>query len=405
MRLALISEHYPPMRTSAAIQMHDLAIEFFRQGHEPIVITPSIGLNTPWETEIMDGVQVLRLSGARKHDNGSYFSRTLSEFILPFMMILNLRKSPFSDERWELIAWYSPTIFLGPLIWKMKRSSGCYAYLVLRDIFPEWAYDLGLIRKGVTYSFFKLIANFQYSMADAIGVQTKSNLSYLTAWVNRYRRHLEVLQNWQTPGKNIGSSITVSKTFLAGRKIFAYIGNMGIAQGMDIFIDLAASLKNNEELGFLFVGRGSEVTRLKDRTKALSLSNILFFNEVDPLEIPGLLEQCHVGLLALDTRHKTHNIPGKFLTYLLASIPVLARVNVGTDLAQLIEDEGVGKVYVGESVEEFRILAEEIVNSQVSYELMSSNGRKLAKRMFSTTTAVHQILKASSDNFSFPPKF
>ncbi|HIO83328.1 MAG TPA: glycosyltransferase WbuB, partial [Deltaproteobacteria bacterium] len=73
--------------------------------------------------------------------------------------------------------------------------------------------------------------------------------------------------------------------------------------------------------------------------------------------------------------------------------------------AQLIEDEGVGKVYVGESVEEFRILAEEIVNSQVSYELMSSNGRKLAKRMFSTTTAVHQILKASSDNFSFPPKF
>jgi len=61
----------------------------------------------------------------------------------------------------------------------------------------------------------------------------------------------------------------------------------------------------------------------------------------------------------------------------------------------------VGKVYVGESVEEFRLLAEEIVNSQVSYELMSSNGRKLAKSMFSTTTEVHQIFKASSDNFSF----
>lgn len=389
------------MRTSAAIQMHDLAIEFFRQGHEPIVITPSTGLNTPWETEIMDGVQVLRLAVARKRDTGSYFLRTISELIVPFRMMLNLRKSPFRNEQWKLIAWYSPTIFLGPLIWQIKRSSGCYAYLVLRDIFPEWAHDLGLIRKGITYAFFKLIANFQYSIADTIGVQTASNLSYLKAWTNRPNRHLEVLYNWQTQSKNIGSSITVSNTFLAGRKIFAYIGNMGIAQGMDIFIDLAASLKNNKEFGFLFVGRGSEFTRLKDRTKAHSLSNILFFNEVDPQEIPGILEQCHIGLLALDTRHKTHNIPGKFLTYLLASIPVLARVNAGTDLEKLIEEEGVGKVYVGESVEEFRKLAEEIVNSKVSYELMSSNGRKLAKRMFSTTAAVNQILKASSDNYLF----
>ena len=60
-----------------------------------------------------------------------------------------------------------------------------------------------------------------------------------------------------------------------------------------------------------------------------------------------------------------------------------------------------GKVYVGVSVEEFRILAEEIVNSQVSYELMSSNGCKLAKSMFSKTSELHQIFKASSDNYFF----
>ena len=120
--------------------------------------------------------------------------------------------------------------------------------------------------------------------------------------------------------------------------------------------------------------------------------------------MPGLLEQCHIGLLALDPRHTTHNIPGKFLTYLLASLPVLARVNSGTDLAHLIEDEGVGKVYIGESVEEFRILAQEIVCNQVSYELMSSNGLKLAESVFSTTSAVHQILTTYLDNSSFSPK-
>ena len=144
----------------------------------------------------------------------------------------------------------------------------------------------------------------------------------------------------------------------------------------------------------MFVGRGSDVNRLKDRAKELSLSNLLFFDEVDPQEMPGLLEQCHIGLLALDPRHKTHNIPGKFLTYLLASLPILARVNSGTDLAHLIEEEGLGKVYVGDSVVALRALAEEIIYNQKSYENMASRGQKLAKQMFSSKTAVQQIINA-----------
>jgi len=51
------------MRTSAAIQMQDLAIEFFRQGHEPIVITQSNEINDEYEAGVMDGIQVLRLGG------------------------------------------------------------------------------------------------------------------------------------------------------------------------------------------------------------------------------------------------------------------------------------------------------------------------------------------------------
>ena len=391
MKVALISEHYPPMRTSAAVQMQDLAKELLRQGHEPMVITPSNEIDTKWEEIFLDGIQVLRLAGQSINKTESYFLRTLSEFLLPFLMIYKLHQSPFNDLKWELIIWYSPSIFFGPLIWRMKRNSGCKTYLILRDIFPEWALDLGLIRKGVPYAFFKLITNFQYYTADTIGVQTKSNLIYLTKWANRPNRNLPVLQNWQTPRKNVGSSINITNTSLAGRKIFAYVGNMGIAQGMDIFIDLAEQLKNNTDLGFLFVGRGSEVIRLKSCIKKLSLSNILFFDEIDSQEIPGLLEQCHIGLLALDPRHTTHNIPGKFITYILGSLPILARVNAG-DLKNLIEEEGVGKVYVGDSIVELKTLAEDIIYNQKSYELMASRGHKLAKKMFSSKNAVHQII-------------
>jgi glycosyltransferase involved in cell wall biosynthesis len=229
-------------------------------------------------------------------------------------------------------------------------------------------------------------------MADTIGIQSSSNLVYLATWIKTAARRVEVLQNWQAPLQNIGSTIVIEKTALSGRKIFVYIGNMGIAQGMDIFIDLANQLNNRLDIGFLFVGRGSEVNRLKSRAIDLSLSNTLFFDEVDSNEMPGLLAQCHIGLVALDPRHRTHNIPGKFLTYLMAGLPVLARINADTDLMKLIEEKDVGRVFVGESIEMLKKIAEQMVDYPVIGEAMGLRGRILGREMFSPETAVRQIV-------------
>jgi glycosyltransferase involved in cell wall biosynthesis len=392
LRVALVSIHYPPLCTSAAVQMSDLAQEFVRQGHETLVITPLEGLTSYWSIEFIGGVQVLHLASLKISLNNK-LQRTIYEFSLPFLMILGLRKSPHRNKKWDLVVWYSPTIFFGLLIFYIKCKSACKAYLILRDIFPEWAYDLGVIRKGFAYHFFKIVANFQYAIADAIGVQTISNLDYFVEWKKKYGKRLEVLQNWQTPIKKVNSSIQIMETALAGRKIFVYIGNMGVAQGMDIMLDLAFQFIHRDDVGFLFVGRGSEVVRLRIKVAELSFPNILFFDEIKSDEMPGLLAQCHVGLIALDPRHKSHNIPGKFLTYLNAGIPVLARVNPNTDLVNLIEGQGVGLVYVGESIKVFKKMAEEIIDDSVQYQRMASKGPMLAKEIFSTSNAVRQIIQ------------
>ncbi|MDD2878988.1 MAG: hypothetical protein PHQ58_00995 [Rhodoferax sp.] len=48
-------------------------------------------------------------------------------------------------------------------------------------------------------------------------------------------------------------------------------------------------------------------------------------------------------MAALDPRHKTHNIPGKFLSYMQSGLPVLATINAGNDLADVIQTERVGR--------------------------------------------------------------
>ena len=393
MRIALIADTFPPLRTSGAVQLRDLSREFARQGHQLTVLLPASDLDRDWELQNADGVEVLRLRAPRTKDIG-YVRRTLGELLMPFAMLRNLRKSPLARQKWDGVVWYAPSIFHGPLARALKRASGCKGYLIIRDIFPEWAVDMGLMGRGLPYRFFDAVARYQYSVADVIGVQTPGNLAYFENWRQLPGRTLEVLQNWLGEPAKKPCAIRVDATLLAGRKVFVYAGNMGVAQGMDRVLDLAERLLHRPDVGFLFVGRGSDAARLKTTAQARGLSNVVFFDEIDPDEIPDLYAQCSVGIVALDPRHQSHNIPGKFLTYMQSGLPVLANVNAGNDLAALIRREQVGQVCESNDVEQLARMAETLL-SQISTDLaLPLRCSQLFARQFSVEQAVCQILTA-----------
>ena len=144
------------------------------------------------------------------------------------------------------------------------------------------------------------------------------------------------------------------------------------------------------------MGRGTETERLKALVDSRKLDNVLFYDEIDPKEILSLLSICHVGLISLDPLHKSHNVPGKFLSYMQAGLPVLAKINKGTDLASLIEKEGVGYVYTGGEIYEFQHLAEELIDNKKKLREMSERGQALSCSMFSSYHAARQIVTSLS---------
>lgn len=393
MRIALIADTFPPIQTSGAVQLRDLCREFARQGHAITVFLPASEQPVPWLLQGIDSVQVLRLRAPRMKGTG-YVRRTLAEFMMPFAMLKQFRKSPLAHVRWEGIIWYSPSIFHGPLVKALKKNSECKGYLIVRDIFPRWAADLGLMGRGLPYCFFDTIARYQYSVADVIGVQSEGNAAYFERWLNGPRRKLEVLQNWLGERGELPSSVQLGDTILRGRKIFIYAGNMGIAQALDILLQLAERFISREDIGFLFVGRGSDVARLKSLAQKRNLNNVLFCDEIHPDEISDLYAQCSAGIVALDPRHTTHNIPGKFLTYLQSGLPVLANINAGNDIADLIRDERVGQVCETSNLDNLTELVEKLL-TQIECDVdLPARCRRLFQRKFAAKKAVDQIISA-----------
>jgi hypothetical protein len=167
-------------------------------------------------------------------------------------------------------------------------------------------------------------------------------LKYFKQKNPKLNAYTEVLWNWIGGGNEIPCSIDLDITALANRKIFIYAGNMGVAQGIKNLIDLAKAVSDQKDIGFIFVGRGSEVENLKKYSISNNLGNTLFFDEMSSTEVLALCRKCHVGMISLDTRHKSHNIPGKFLLYLKANLRILAIGNKGNDLEDIIKKYSLG---------------------------------------------------------------
>lgn len=371
--------------------MTDLANKFAEKNHDVTVITPTSDFKIKSSLSNYTNLKIFTFRSFAIVNIG-FFKRAINEMLLPILFLFAYISNSINKKRFDYIIWYSPSIFLSPIIWLLKIRFKAKTYLILRDIFPEWTLDLGLMKKGFIFNFFKLIALFQYKVADTVGIQSKSNFEIIKNKVNS--TNVEVLNNWNSESEIADlNEDNIKLDLLENKKIITYIGNMGIAQDMYFLIDLAEKFQlNNFESIFLFVGRGTEVKNLKNEVKIRSLKNIKFFDEIPHKNVQSLLKKCSAGLISLDPRHKSHNIPGKFISYLQSGLPVIARINPNSDLEDLIIKNDVGIVYTDYNVNKFSEMINHMVNDENELKIKSLNARDLFLNNFETTSAYNQLI-------------
>lgn len=391
MRILLLVVYYLPSTMSSAKLINDLAIEFHRLGHEPIVVAPDENILADTEIKHESGIKVLRLR-AGKIKTASRLIRGFNEVRLSDT-IWRKGKTFFKDNPCDLIIYYSPPIFFGSLVKKLKQLFSCPSYLVLRDIFPQWAVDAGVLRRGLVYRYFKIKERQSYEAADIIGVQSPANLHYFEKNGLDKKYHLEVFYNWTAlVEENIQPDAHRERLGLQGKIVFFYGGNIGVAQDMDNIIRLAKNLRSDPTAHFLLVGEGSEVSRLKSAIASNGLSNITIHGAVEQREYLSMLSEFDVGLISLDRSLRTQNFPGKMLGYMYYSMPILASINRGNDLKDILEDMQAGLVCINGEDEKLAANARRLLEDERLRRQVGRNARSLLENTFSVQRAAGQIL-------------
>lgn len=395
MKICLIIDDYLPYSIKVgAKMMHELAVQFIKMGHSVTVITPDTTLNNRFEITELNGVTICRFrSGEIK--NVAKIKRAINETLLSYNA-WRACKDYLQQNPHELIVYYSPSIFWGQLVSKLKKLWGASSYLILRDFFPQWVIDNGMLSEySPITSYFRFFEWLNYQAADTIAIQSPKNLAWF-AKTSGTHKPLELLYNWalNTPIPE-KQNYYRKKLGLEDKIVYFYGGNIGHAQDMMNIVRLAKTMQEEEKAYFVLVGTGDEVELVRSSIEQESLKNIMLLPSVSQDEFKIMLSEFDIGLFTLHPCHTTHNFPGKLLGYMVQNIPILGSINPNNDLQSIIENAEAGLITVNGDDEgllknALRLLYDESLRTE-----MGRNANKLLDEKFSVQAAANSIIKFS----------
>lgn len=390
--IAIFIDDYVPNSTKvAAKMMHELSCEFVAKGFSVDVFTPAGNIPHKLIYNKINGVNIYRFrSGVIK--NTSMIRRGINETLLSVHAFFNIDRGLF-DKQYELIVYYSPSIFLSGIVAYLKWKTKAFTFLVLRDFFPQWIIDNNLIsKKSPIAYYFRFFEKINYKVADIIGIQSEKNIAFFEQ-NNGGSYKTSLLYNWAKLGDlPSGRNSYREKLGLQGRIIYLYGGNIGIAQDMDNLIRLAKRMERYDDAHFLFVGDGDEVEKILHVISSNSCSNITYIPPLSQDEFKSLLTEVDIGLFSLCRSHLSHNFPGKLLGYMVNQLPILGSVNPGNDLKSIIDEFNAGYITINGEDEELYTNAVKLLTDPILRMNVGENARKLLLEKFTVESAVDAIL-------------
>lgn len=330
---------------------NDLMRKFSDEGHHVYVVSPRerrYGENSSLTEN--NGVKIL---GVRTLNliKTNIIEKGLGQVLIEYQFKKAIEKF-IGDIQFDLIIYSTPPItFTGIINYLKKKQPKAVSYLMLKDIFPQNAVDLGMFStKSLFYKYFRNKEIQLYKSSDYIGCMSPANVDFLLKHNNYLNSEkIEICPN--AIELNIEDSPVTEEDKASIRKefnlpvdvpIFLYGGSLGRPQGVDYIVDCLKAVSNRKDCFFLMVGAGVEQYKIKDWIDENNPSNIRLLDYMDKESYDRLVKACDVGLIFLDFRFTIPNYPSRLLSYLEQRMPVVAATDDASDVGMIAEANGFG---------------------------------------------------------------
>lgn len=396
MRVLYIATSFPEPTKGATIYT-DLAEALHEDGHE-ITVAVSEQARNKQHTEMKKerGFDVLRIVTGNYYDVG-FIEKGITTLKIPVLMRQGIKKY-LGDRTFDLILFEAPPVTNAGLVAWAKKQFNCPAYLMLKDIFPQNALDLGIIKRdGLIFRYFTAKEKKLYKTADKIGCMSLANKQYIidhNSWLNPDKVNIfpntkKLTDDIDPDGFPLREQYDIPKEAC----VFLFGGNMGRPQCIDFLCEAIKECKDEVGMYFLFVGRGTDRYKLVQTIKENDIKNAFVIENLPRNEYEQITKECDVGLIVLDPRFTIPNYPSRILSYMEYAKPVLAVTDKVTDIKELIEEAQCGEWVWSGDIDGFVDKVKEMAKSE-RLAALGANGRKYLEDMFDVKRSV-EILETT----------
>ncbi len=329
----------------------DLLRQFRDNGHDVYIVSPR-ERRTHLKTELSEQghvhmlyVQIGNITKCNILEKGISTVRIESQF-------KSAIKKYFKDVKFDLVMYSTPPITLVGVVEYIKKHSGASSYLLLKDIFPQNAVDLGMMRKtgpkGLLYRYFRAKEKKLYQISDRIGCMSQANVDYVIKHNSEVPADkVEICPNCVEPmdmraSEEQKKKIREKYELPLDKKLIVYGGNLGKPQDVPFIVACLKACADITDAYFVIAGSGTSRHLLEEYVQHEKPENIKLFGYLPKDEYDRMIACCDIGLIFLDHRFTIPNFPSRLLAYMQAGLPVLACTDANSDIGQVIVNGGFG---------------------------------------------------------------
>jgi glycosyltransferase involved in cell wall biosynthesis len=331
MHILLIHQVFVRPNDPGGTRHYEMAHQLVHSGHTVTILASPYsyqsGLRvTESDREILEpGLEIIRCR-VWGSVNRSFFWRTIGFFSFMLSSFFMGLAQPKIDLVWGTSP-PLPQVFTAWLIARMKRAKFLFE---IRDLWPAFAIQLGILKNPILIRLALLLENFLYRRADRLVVNSPGFFGHLESRGAK-KEKIVLIRNGVDPA--MFDPAAKGAAFRArhglGKKFIAlYAGAHGISNDLPVLLEAAELLRKDPRVCFLLVGDGKEKPHLVLQAGERNLENVLFLPPVAKHDMPEVLaaSDCGIAILKPIPLYGT-TFPNKVFDYMAAGRPVVLAID------------------------------------------------------------------------------
>jgi glycosyltransferase involved in cell wall biosynthesis len=377
----------------------DLLRKFATEGHKVFIVCPfERKLRKKTEYSISNNVHTLGVK-TLNITKTNIIEKGIGTLLIE-RQFKNAINKYFSNEQFDLILYSTPPITFSNLITFLKKKHNAKSYLLLKDIFPQNAVDLGLIKaNSLLHNFFKKKEKQLYKISDHIGCMSPANVNYLIQNNSDLSKNcIEICPN-SIELKTKNSETLLDKINILNKYnipsntiLIIYGGNLGKPQGIDFLIQILKTNSTNKKIYFIIAGNGTEYIKLKKWLLENQLTNTTLFSSLPKDEFDLLVGISDISLILLNYQFTIPNYPSRLLTYLEYKKPILVASDKASDVGKIAIENNYGFSSSSNNINEFNKNLNLLIENEDLRISMGQNGYDYLKNNYTVQNSYEIIM-------------